>query len=314
MEEVLCAALSGIAARILCHPLDTVKTVSFAGFAGEQGHLRGFAAAAREVYRREGLPGFYRGVGVSCASAAPGVALYLSSYSYFRDTLVAASRSSASEAWRCPQSVIFFVSGLLAEAFSCVVWVPSDVAKERLQSQPPELQGRYRNSWDALRTIWSREGLRGLYKGYWSTLASFGPFSAIYFVCYEFFCATLATAAGGDRETRSPTVALLAGAGGNVMASLGTNPFELVKTRLQVQRAVLACPSSSPQPAKLYAYHYTGLVDGILTIAKTSGVRALWGGVGSRIAYTAPNAALTMCFFELFKETLIPSPTSASTV
>jgi len=39
-------------------------------------------------------------------------------------------------------------------------------------------------SWDALRMILRTEGRRGIYKGYAATLASFGPFSALYFVFY----------------------------------------------------------------------------------------------------------------------------------
>ena len=33
--------------------------------------------------------------------------------------------------------------------------------------------------------ISKQEGLRGIYKGYWATLLSFGPFSALYFGLYE---------------------------------------------------------------------------------------------------------------------------------
>jgi hypothetical protein len=36
-----------------------------------------------------------------------------------------------------------------------------------------------------MRTIMRQEGYRGLYKGYFATLFSYGPFSAIYFAWYE---------------------------------------------------------------------------------------------------------------------------------
>mmetsp|Transcript_22094 Transcript_22094/g.35477 ORF Transcript_22094/g.35477 Transcript_22094/m.35477 type:complete len:297 (+) Transcript_22094:116-1006(+) len=44
---------------------------------------------------------------------------------------------------------------------------------------------QYEGSWHALRSILRHEGLAAIYKGYGATLASFGPFSAIYFLCYE---------------------------------------------------------------------------------------------------------------------------------
>jgi hypothetical protein len=51
-------------------------------------------------------------------------------------------------------------AGFAAEAFSCVLWVPIDVVKERLQVQSALPQGhiRYRSSFDALRTICLQEG------------------------------------------------------------------------------------------------------------------------------------------------------------
>lgn len=363
--EIVCSAIAGICARILCHPLDTIKTVAFTGFAGEQHAAiareapHSFASVVRSIWASEGIAGFYRGVGVAAVGSAPGVALYLTTYDRcsaawkaFGDAPPAARSASGSCSTRdgessvtaavlvslrrvaggTPPSARFFVCGLVAETVSCLVWVPVDVAKERLQSQPRMLQRRYTSSLDALHRILTNEGLRGLYKGYWSTLGSFGPFSAVYFVFYEYFTNVLKmwymsstfvrplSKAGGAREAvkdtnaaaLSPTakfaVALGAGAGGNVVASLCTNPLELVKTRLQVQRAVLYRQTAASTIAvhpKLYTYHYQGIRDGLVQMARTEGVRALWRGVGSRIAYTAPNAALTMGFFELLKSKLM---------
>lgn len=343
--EILCSAIAGISARLLCHPLDTIKTVCFTGFAGE--HLEAptataalpqeaprtsFIGSARSIWAREGLAGFYRGVGVAVVGSAPGVALYLTTYDRcstawkaFGESKPSSDGAFAVETLRSvaaytPTSVRFFACGLAAEAVSCFVWVPIDVSKERLQSQPPALQARYTSSFDALQRIVANEGLRGLYKGYWSTLGSFGPFSAVYFVFYEYFTTLLrgwfvpSSGPAGSAYELSPTakfaIALGAGALGNLVASVCTNPLELVKTRLQVQRAVLQRMSAGPGGAapvapSLYAYHYDGLMDGLSQMARTDGVRALWRGVGARVAYTAPNAALTMGFFELLKSKLL---------
>ncbi|KAG5492283.1 hypothetical protein GH5_01200 [Leishmania sp. Ghana 2012 LV757] len=358
--EVVCSALAGITARLVCHPLDTIKAVTFTGFAGE--HLVSAAAAgsprqaaprasflhsARSIWVREGVAGFYRGVGVAVVGSAPGVALYLGTYNRcstawkrFGDgaagaaglsetgerssgpgMMNAALQSLRGAAAATPSSVRFFLCGLAAETVSCIVWVPIDVAKERLQSQPPSLAARYTGSLDALHRIVAHEGVRGLYKGYASTLASFGPFSAVYFVFYEYFTSVLAGLFGapasvplqsgrnGSSETElfssaAFVVALGAGAGGNVVASLLTNPLELVKTRMQVQRAVLHRSSVGASTPALFSYHYRGLWEGLRTLAKEEGIRALWRGVGSRIAYTAPNAAITMGFFELLRSRL----------
>ncbi|RYH29834.1 solute carrier family 25 protein [archaeon] len=69
---------------------------------------------------------------------------------------------------------------------SCIFFIPVDVVKERLQVQSTCNTGyQYRGSLDAFATILRQEGFRGLYKGYWATLFSYGPFSSIYFWIFE---------------------------------------------------------------------------------------------------------------------------------
>ncbi|EPY19193.1 mitochondrial carrier protein [Strigomonas culicis] len=328
MELVLSAA-AGICARFICHPLDTIKTVAFTGFASEESATKHagatanafgaggrqrkafsstFWSAAGDIYGREGVRGLYRGIGVTAVGAAPGVALYLTSYDHFSAYL-----RQRLDGARVPTGALYFLSGFAAEAVSCLVWVPIDVSKERLQSQPPSLHCRYRNSWDALRTIHTHEGIGGLYKGYFSTLGSFGPFSAIYFVGYEWLqhrlrCALTpsADAARGVATENANTtflIAMLSGGCANVLASLCTNPLELVKTRLQVQQAVLRSAESPNAQVVVprYSFQYKNFLDGLAHLAREEGVRGMWRGVWCRAAFTAPNAALTMAFYEYLK-------------
>ena len=86
---------------------------------------------------------------------------------------------------------------------SCIVFVPVDVIKERLQVQHTICTHNtssstitstssssnklpiYKGSFDALLQICQQEGVRGIYKGYGATLLTYGPFSALYFLLYE---------------------------------------------------------------------------------------------------------------------------------
>lgn len=377
--EITCAALAGVAARLICHPLDTIKTVCFTGFASLQGLSadnispgRSFCRTAvgassptriaREnyiwvcaghIWRTEGLRGFYRGAGITIPGSAPGVGLYLSSYNYCHNCLLhylthakeQRSRKNGSDqegsnetkkiAWDYTfwNAWIAFISGLFAEAVSCVIWVPIDVTKERLQSQPSCLVGRYQNSRHALETILRLEGVKGLYRGYFSTLGSFGPFSGVYFVTYEYFSHFLShtwsssvstsnasrnsfsSVGGKDGAHRPPWIPLASGFGATIVAGLLCNPMELVKTRLQVQQTVLLTPRTCATSGsethntpimrrtlqgspRLFSYQYKGLVDGITQMVKTDGFLSLWQGAFARVAFQAPNAALTMTFYE----------------
>merc|ERR1712066_284414 len=100
-------------------------------------------------------------------------------------------------------------------------------------SAPPTYSG----SFDALRTVSRTEGLLGLYKGYYATLASFGPFSALYFVFYEKMREVLAQATGAvDKNNLASYATLTASATAGAGASVITCPIDLAKLRLQTQR------------------------------------------------------------------------------
>lgn len=283
--DLSCAAAAGILARGPCHPLDTCKTVALSSTNGG-GKL---PAVVRTIYSREGIAGFYRGMVISSVGSAPGVALYLVSYEKFKTILADMG---------APAPLTHLAGGFLAETVSCVVWVPIDVVKERLQVQGPDVRGRYSGSVDGLRTVLRNERLFGLYKGYFSTLASFGPFSAVYFVALEFFRTYI------DPLGFSPfTSSLICGALGNTVASVVTNPFEVVKCRIQVQRAVLTVDGKH-HVSEHHHYGYANFRDGLAKLVRTEGLHGMFRGIGARIAYTAPNAALTMAIYQQLRASL----------
>ena len=62
------------------------------------------------------------------------------------------------------QALCYFISGFMAEAVSCVFWLPIDVVKERMQVQTNLKIYNYRNGLDAITTILKTEGVVGLYR------------------------------------------------------------------------------------------------------------------------------------------------------
>jgi hypothetical protein len=229
-------------------------------------------------------------VGIATLGSAPGVALYLTTYQM---------SLKLCDKWMPGTSshpVTHLVCGFIAEAVSCVFWVPVDVVKERLQAQPPTLAGRYKGSIDGVRTVIRNEKFSGLYRGYLSTLASFGPFSAVYFMIFEalkkyFLCGT----------NGSFSQVLLCAALANAAASVITNPLDLVKTRLQVQRSVLTV-AGTPLVSKSFSFSYNGMVNGLGDIVRREGMSGLWRGSIARVLFATPNAALTMALFDMFQQ------------
>eukprot|EP00668_Euglena_longa_P045730 GGOE01061410.1.p1 GENE.GGOE01061410.1~~GGOE01061410.1.p1 ORF type:complete len:307 (+),score=68.75 GGOE01061410.1:83-1003(+) len=288
-QTIIASTASGIAARVVCHPLDTCKSrLQASSKAATTTPYRGLLHVARATWAGEGLAGFYRGIGATLVGSAPGTCLYLTSYEEFKRGFL--SRFSTHPV------LCHLLAGFAAEAFSCVVWVPIDVVKERLQIQHSyHGANHYAGSWDALRTVMRYEGLRGIYKGYGSTLLSFGPYSALFFAFYEAFKAPL------RRQGELVFLCdLAAGATAAGAAGLLTSPLDLVKIRLQIQRRRFA----AGQVAADYNYGYSGLVGALRTVVRTEGWRSLFKGADSRILHSAMMSACTLASYEWAKDRL----------
>uniref|UniRef100_K3X835 Mitochondrial carrier protein n=1 Tax=Globisporangium ultimum (strain ATCC 200006 / CBS 805.95 / DAOM BR144) TaxID=431595 RepID=K3X835_GLOUD len=285
------SASAGMIGRVFCHPIDTVKARLQASTAAGQtmaSHLQ------LRKFSLQHLRGLYRGLGVSMIGSAPATCLYLTSYEMSKDSLQSVN------VFRKSPSLSYLGAGMLAEALSCVLWVPIDVIKERMQVQSkvavtgggaskPAQTLYYRNTVHAMQTIIETEGLSGMYKGYMATLFSFGPFSALYFMLYE---KNKAIAQNYLNAEDLPPLYTLAGAAlAGAAASFLTNPLDLIKLRLQIQRAYVAEGSTG-------TVAYSGIFNGLSQVIRQEGVLALYKGAGARVAFHAPSTAITMSLFE----------------
>ena len=178
-SNALGSAAAGIVGRIVTHPLDTAKA-RLQSLSGAS--YRGPADVLVQTFRSEGIRGLYRGFPTVIVGGTPGTIIYLCGYDIFKNQLSSAfSTPNAKQNSKNDEEsfVVHFAAGILAEAVACVVYVPVDVIKERLQIQQSKDSVQYKGGWDALVKICKTEGPLGIYKGYGATLASFGPFSAL---------------------------------------------------------------------------------------------------------------------------------------
>lgn len=215
----------------------------------------------------------------------PGTALYLCSYEAAKTRLTG------------QDFMVHFWAGMIAETLACVVYVPVDVVKERMQVTQG---GYYRNSWDAFQTIVAKEGMAGIYKGYAATLGSFGPFSALYFVFYERFkyWTRMHTTQTNQalRELEHVELpfhwVLVCSSAAGALASWVTSPLDMAKLRLQVQRGL------QPAGTNNITTTYTGVLDCLQKTHKAGGLRGLWRGAGARVLFTVPATTITMTSYE----------------
>ncbi|CAK4706630.1 unnamed protein product [Aphanomyces euteiches] len=154
---MLGSAIAGILARVVCHPLDVAKAnLQATG----QTIFQNSSHVLRHTFQLEGMRGLYRGFGVILLGSAPATCMYLTSYEESKKLL------ETNDTFKQSLFLTSFTAGIMAEAVSCVIWVPIDVIKERMQVQSKSKGAfYYKNTIDAATTIVRTEGLRGMYRG-----------------------------------------------------------------------------------------------------------------------------------------------------
>jgi len=336
LHDVLGSATAGIISRVVTHPLDTAKARVQAPVTSTGGRpnvvFRGPMDAILRTYQREGFRALYGGFGAVIVGGTPGTILYLTGYAFFRDTITAevlkwrggdATILSSGDPDKPSlshgeQFAIHFSSGMLAEAVACVIYVPVDVVKERMQVQqkgkcdPRNYQ--YNGSWDALRRIMKTEGVSGVYRGYGATLASYGPFSALYFMFYEQFKSRSREYIQHQMQENEsqnngalkrvedddiPLTHLVAcSAGAGALASWLTSPLDMAKLRLQVQRGQNATASKTGDMRSQQTRQYQGMLHCLRAAYKEAGIPGLFRGAGARVIHFAPATSITMTCYE----------------
>jgi hypothetical protein len=285
-STMIAGAIAGSLARVPTHPLDTLKarwqsvltTTSNANSSYNQKLGSRLVNSLIQIYQIEGLRGLYRGFLFTATWSAPASCLYYTTYETVRKQQWFAKDTPLSH----------LTAGFIAETVSCVLWVPIDVIKERMQVEPAQ-STRYKSGLQGAIRIWqSKDGIQGLYKGYFATLASFGPFSALYFMFYEqlrsFTVSTVTTTHSTTNQPLPPLVyAGLAAISGSFAAFL-TNPLDLVKLRLQVNE-------NTSEPRK-------GMIYGLRLVLRNEGIQGLFKGAVPRSVFSGAATAVNMTIFE----------------
>merc|ERR1719435_811587 len=124
------------------------------------------------------------------------------------------------------QSVLI---GSSARAFAGSVMIPFTAIKTRFESNAYN----YKTTYQAFRNIMRVEGLRGLTLGLGPTLFRDVPFSGLYLMFYEH----LKSLVPEDNKLHNPsTTHFLCGFASGILASLVTQPADVIKTNMQLDR------------------------------------------------------------------------------
>lgn len=253
---------AGTATDLAFFPIDTLKT-----------RLQ----AKGGFFINGGFRGLYKGLGSAVVASAPSASLFFVTYDnckrFFKQELPVYFPS-------VQPSTAVHVSHMLAasmgEIAACLVRVPAEVIKQRTQSL------QFNSSLESFKFILSNKSgegiLKGLYRGWSTTIMREIPFTIIQFPLYEHLKSMWADFENVDRI--SPLKGALCGSIAGGFAAAVTTPLDVLKTRLMLSKERI------------------GVVSLFKNLVKEEGYKVLFSGIGPRTMWISAGGAIFLGVYE----------------
>ncbi|ORE01404.1 mitochondrial carrier [Rhizopus microsporus var. microsporus] len=256
------SSAAALVARIVTHPVDTIKTrLQIINTTTKMPSIFNVAFPLTTLYR--GLP-------VSMLFSVPALSVYLSCYEWSKQTLNTTYKLSRDTV------MSHLLSACAAEVVAGALFTPMEVMKNRLQTQQKD------STITLAKTIAKTEGFRGFFRGYWMGMAVFVPHSMIYFVTYESMKQWM-------NQSHFQTYMLCSTVAGVTSIAVST-PLDTIKTRWQVSAADQG------------QHFRQGPIAIAKNMIKQEGRVALTRGLLARIACGIPSTTISMTIFEVLKD------------
>ncbi|KAF4254339.1 hypothetical protein KXW98_001767 [Aspergillus fumigatus] len=170
-DYFVASGLAGLATSFLTNPIWVIKTRMLSTGSNAPGAYASFTTGVTQIYRSEGISGFYRGLLPALFGVSHGALQFMAyeKLKAYRTRMSSASRTSGDSIGlgatpaRQLGNIDFFLTSSLSKIFAGCVTYPYQVLRSRLQTYDAHLV--YRGVRDAMAQIWAQEGFGGFYKG-----------------------------------------------------------------------------------------------------------------------------------------------------
>jgi len=280
IKNGIASYLATVLVKVILAPLDTIKTVQQVEIGGQLGIL----ATARHIIQTRGLGSLWAGTLVSAIGASPSVAVYFGVFSSLKVRLAASFPPSS-------RSLAVAIAAALANTIACVLRVPYEVLKARLQS------GAASNLVVAVQQVSGLEGILSLFSGgkLMSQIIRDVPYAMLTAVCYDIlqthvFNAKVAGQSSGSNANQSKGKGggigqdMISGAIAGGVSTFLTTPMDVLKTRLMAGRQ-----------------SYGSVNNALAALLKEEGMVALFSGWQSRLLHKIPANGLFFVAYEFFR-------------
>lgn len=289
---------TGCLSATLLQPADLLKTRV------QQSRSTSLGTTLRQILAGPNcLKQLWRGTLPSVIRTGVGSALYFSSLNALRQhvaksnllTSTGVVQASAGNAQYSSSSlprlsnVANMTTGAIARASAGFFMMPITVIKVRYESNFYS----YKSLLGAGTAILKKEGIRGFFSGFGATAIRDAPYAGLYVLFYEQSkrrlsqireaspLAEMSNSEGCMKSSTSLSINFLSGVLAAGFATAITNPFDAVKTRLQLM------------PGK-----YSNMIIAGQRMVREDGVRSLFDGLGLRMGRKALSSALAWTLYE----------------
>jgi solute carrier family 25 protein 38 len=291
-SHFLSGGSSGLLSAIILQPADLLKTriqqqpPSSSATTTLLNTVRSIATGPSPIRQ------LWRGTLPSTIRSGVGSAMYFSTLNGVRSSLAAHS-GAAKHSSSLPQlsPLANLIAGAVTRAGVGYIVMPITVIKVRYESSLYS----YTSLADATKDIFRAEGLRGFFSGWGATAVRDAPYAGLYVLFYEQAKKSLSALHrardGGHHgsyinDNAAMVINSVSGAGAAAAATAVTNPFDALKTRIQLD------------PEKYRnMWHAAKAVWGEDQGRRVPG-RALFDGLGLRVARKAVSSALVWGLYE----------------
>ncbi|XP_028833100.1 mitochondrial glutathione transporter SLC25A40 [Denticeps clupeoides] len=244
------------------------------------GHFNGTVDAFVQIVRREGIKSLWSGLPPTLVMAVPATVIYFTCYDQL---CVLLRRQMGANADKAP-----LLAGAVARVFSATLISPLELIRTKLQSE----RQSYRQLSAVIRSSLVNDGWLSLWRGWGPTILRDVPFSAMYWYNYEKSKAWLCEL----YNTREPTftISFTSGAASGAVASVVTLPFDVVKTRRQVELGELQAKNLPVKASSSTLYVMKRIIA-------ENGFTGLFAGFLPRLIKVAPACAIMISTYEFGK-------------
>lgn len=256
----LLTSLGAVGSKLALYPIDTLRT------------LQQTSTSFSYILP---IQRYYRGVWPATALTTPAFTIYMVSYRQCKQELTPYLGESAFSN--------YVISGAMAEITSSFIWTPMEVIKGRMQIKEGEAKA---STWNLVKQIYRKEGVRGYFRGYWMGIAVFLPHSVVWWTTYE-----QAKKYYGREEELGPLEYGVSSALASTSGAVASNFLDVVKTR---QQLAVADEISCLRPDDKF-----GVFRVARNLVREVGLfRALFKGLHIRLTHSLPSSVLAMVIIE----------------